>query len=57
MVAAPAMAGLILAIASPGAVYAAGALCLVAAAVLVFPLRGLLLPLARAADQRSGPAP
>ena len=56
LVAAPAMAGLILAIASPGAVYAAGALCLVAAAVLVFPLRGLLPPLARAADQRSGPS-
>jgi MFS family permease len=42
LVAAPALAGLILSVAQPGAVYAGGALCLVAAAALVLPLRDLV---------------
>ena len=53
LVVAPALAGVILAVASPGAVYGAGALCLVAAAALVLPLRALVQPLARS----SGGAP
>lgn len=46
LVVAPAAAGLILGISTPGAVYAAGAVCLVVAAVLVVPLRDLVPPLA-----------
>jgi MFS family permease len=46
LVLAPALAGLVLGVSSPGAVYAAGALCLVAAAVLVVSLRDLVPPLA-----------
>ena len=46
LVLAPARAGLVLSVSSPGAVYAAGALCLVAAAALVVPLRDLVPPLA-----------
>jgi MFS family permease len=46
LVLAPALAGVILGLSSPGAVYAAGAVCLVAAAVLVVPLRDLVPPLA-----------
>jgi MFS family permease len=45
LVAAPALAGLMLALASPGAVYVAGAVCLAAAALLVLPLRSLAPPL------------
>ena len=47
LVAAPALAGLLLGLASPGAVYAAGAACLAVAALLVVPLRDLVPPLAR----------
>ena len=56
LVAAPALAGLILELAAPGAVYAGGALCLVGAAALVLPLRGLVPPLGRwsADPQRPG---
>ncbi|MGA9277334.1 MFS transporter, partial [Ilumatobacter sp.] len=43
---APACAGLILAVSTPGAVYAAGSGCLVIAALLVLPLRDLVPPLA-----------
>ncbi len=50
LVVAPAGAGLILAVSTPGAVYAAGALCVLAAAVLVLPLRDLVPPLARGAE-------
>jgi MFS family permease len=46
LVLAPALAGLILGLSSPGAVYAVGAVCLVAAALLVVPLRDLVPPLA-----------
>jgi MFS family permease len=46
LVLAPALAGLVLGISSPGAVYAAGAACLFAAAALVVPLRDLVPPLA-----------
>jgi MFS family permease len=53
LVAAPAAAGLILTLATPGAVYAAGALCVAAAAVLVLPLRALVLPVSRPADGAS----
>jgi hypothetical protein len=47
---APAAAGLILEVGSPGAVYAAGAGCLVGSALLVAPLRNLVPPLARDVD-------
>lgn len=47
LVLAPACAGLILAVATPGAVYAAGATCVVVAALLVVPLRDLVRPLVR----------
>ena len=47
LVVAPAAAGLILAVSEPGAVYGAGAGCLLAAALLVVPLRDLVPPLAR----------
>ena len=47
LVAAPACAGLILGISTPGAVYAAGAICVALAGVLVVPLRDLVPPLAR----------
>jgi Cyclic nucleotide-binding domain/Major Facilitator Superfamily len=47
---APACAGLILAVSTPGAVYAAGSGCLVLAAWLVAPLRDLMPPLARDAQ-------
>jgi MFS family permease len=53
LVAAPALAGLILTVASPGAVYAAGAVSLVAAATLVLPLRTLAPPAARATGDAS----
>jgi len=46
LVLAPALAGFVLGISSPGAVYAAGAVLLGAAAVLVVPLRDLVPPLA-----------
>lgn len=45
LVVAPALAGLILEVGSPGAVYAVGAACLVVAALLVLPLRPLAPPL------------
>jgi hypothetical protein len=47
LVAAPACAGAILAVSSPGAVYAAGAGCVALAAVLVFSLRDVVPPLSR----------
>lgn len=47
LVLAPACAGLILAVSTPGAVYAAGAVCVFVAALLVAPLRDLVPPLAR----------
>jgi hypothetical protein len=50
VVLAPAAAGLILEVGTPGAVYAAGAGCLVGSAVLVAPLRNLVPPLAPGAD-------
>ena len=50
LVVAPACAGLILAVSTPGAVYAAGALCVLAAAVLVLPLRDVVPPLANDAE-------
>ena len=46
LVLAPAGAGLILAVSTPGAVYAAGAGCLVGSTLLVAPLRNLVPPLA-----------
>ena len=55
LVVAPALAGLILEVAAPGAVYAAGAVCLALAAALVFPLRNLVPPLNRA-DVHAGAA-
>ncbi len=51
LVVAPAGAGLILAVSSPGAVYVAGSVCVALAAVLVVPLRNLVPPLARDADE------
>ncbi len=51
LVVAPAAAGLLLGLATPGAVYAAGAGCLVLAALLVAPLRDLVPPLARSAGE------
>ena len=56
LVVAPAAAGLILAVSVPGAVYAAGAGCLVVAAVLVVPLRDLVPPLARGVADTGGGA-
>ena len=50
LVLAPAGAGLILADSSPGAVYAAGAVCLVGSALLVAPLCNLVPPLASETD-------
>ncbi len=47
LVLAPALAGVILVFSTPGAVYAAGALALAGATLLVFPLRRLVPPLAR----------
>jgi len=47
LVIAPAIAGLTLAVSTPGAVYAAGAAALVLAAVLVLPLRDLVPPIVR----------
>ncbi len=47
LVVAPAGAGLILELSVPGTVYLAGAISVAAAAVLVFPLRRLVPPLAR----------
>ncbi len=52
LVLAPALAGVILAFSTPGAVYAAGALALAGATLLVFPLRGIVPPLAR--DETEG---
>lgn len=50
LVAASALAGVILGISSPGAVYVAGAACVAAAALLVVPIRDLVPPLARDED-------
>ena len=50
LVLAPACAGLILAASTPGAVYAAGAACVLLAMALVWPLRDLVPPLPRDAD-------
>ena len=50
LVLAPACAGLILAVATPGAVYAAGSACLVLATLLVVRLRDLVPPLTQDAD-------
>ncbi len=50
LVVAPACAGLILAVSTPGAVYAAGALCVLVAAMLVLPLRDIVPPLANEAE-------
>jgi MFS family permease len=55
LVTAPACAGLILAVSTPGAVYAAGAVCVALAAVLVVPLRDLVPPLARDEEAEPGP--
>ena len=52
LVLAPACAGLILAVSTPGAVYAAGAVCVLLAAILVVPLRDLVPPLARRRGHR-----
>jgi MFS family permease len=57
LIVAPAVAGLILEVSTPGAVYALGALCLAGAAVVVFPLRGLVPPLARPETERRRPGP
>lgn len=46
LVLAPAGAGVILAVSTPGAVYAAGAVCLAGSTLLVAPLRNLVPPLA-----------
>ena len=54
LVVAPACAGMILGISTPGAVYAAGAVCVALAAVLVVPLRDLVSPLARDDDAEAG---
>jgi hypothetical protein len=54
LVAAPACAGLILGISTPGAVYAAGATCVALAAVLAVPLRDLVPPLTRDDDAEAG---
>ncbi len=51
LVVAPAGAGLILAVSSPGAVYVAGSLCALLAALLVVPIRDLVPPLERDADE------
>jgi hypothetical protein len=51
LVLAPALAGLILAVSSPGAVYAAGAACLGIAAAAVLPLARLVPPLAQTAAE------
>lgn len=56
LVVAPALAGVVLAVGSPGAVYAAGAVCVLAAFVLVLPLRSLVPPLARGTEH-AGSAP
>ena len=50
LVLAPACAGLILAVSTPGAVYAAGSACLVLATLLVVRLRDLVPPLAQDID-------
>ena len=50
LVLAPACAGLILAVSTPGAVYAAGAACVLLATILVWPLRDLVPPLPHGAD-------
>jgi MFS family permease len=55
LVAAPALAGLILAVATPGAVYAGGALCLIGSAVIVLPLRELAPPPARSSADSPRP--
>jgi hypothetical protein len=49
LVLAPACAGLILAVATPGAVYAAGSACLILAALLVVRIRDLVPPLTQEA--------
>ena len=50
LVLAPACAGLILALSTPGAVYAAGAACVLLSTILVWPLRDLVPPLPQDAD-------
>jgi MFS family permease len=47
LVAAPAIAGVLLEMSTPGAVYAAGSACLVVSVLLVVPLRNLVPPLPR----------
>ncbi len=56
LVLAPACAGLILAVSTPGSVYAAGSACLVLAALLVAPIRDLVPPLALDANAPGGGA-
>ena len=56
LVLAPACAGLILAVSTPGAVYAAGSACLVLATLIVAPLGDLVPPLARDTDAPGGGA-
>ncbi len=51
LVVAPACAGLILAVSTPGAVYAAGAFCVLTAAILVLPLRNVVPPLTSEAEE------
>ena len=55
LVVAPAVAGVLLAVASPGAVYAAGGLCALCSFLLVLPLRRLVPPLARAEADAATP--
>jgi MFS family permease len=57
LIVAPAVAGLILEVSTPGAVYALGALLLAGAAALTFALRGLVPPLARSEEGRRRPGP
>ncbi|MGL6279030.1 MAG: cyclic nucleotide-binding domain-containing protein [Gaiella sp.] len=57
LVAAPALAGVVLGLSGPGAVYAIGAGCLAAAAALVLPLRALAPPLSSSASSAQGDGP
>lgn len=57
LVVAPALAGVILGVSSPGSVYAAGAACLFLAAMLVLPLSRLVPPLPDAAGEGFRSAP
>jgi MFS family permease len=56
LVAAPAVAGVLLAFSSPGPVYAAGSVCLFLAAACVFPMRRLVPALPDAEGERLGAA-